>query len=131
MIDKPFIMPQPIQPIQKPHAAPKSALEQGKATGPAFNQVLQQEIYQQQEIKFSRHALERLEARSITMDKQQLNRLNEAVEKAQAKGARESLVLLDDLAFVVSVKNKTVITAVDGENRKENIFTNIDSAVIN
>lgn len=128
MVEKPFIMPQPIQPIKKPQTAAKTT-ETGQAS--VFKQALQQEIYHQQDIKFSRHALERLEARSITMNKEQLSRLNEAVEKAQAKGARESLVLLDDLAFVVSIKNKTVITAVDGDNRKENIFTNIDSAVIN
>ena len=52
------------------------------------------------------------------------------VEKAQRKGARESLVLLDDVALVISIKNKTVITAVDKEKLKENVFTNIDSAVI-
>jgi len=52
------------------------------------------------------------------------------VSKAAAKGARESLILLDDKAFVVSVRNRTVITAVDGEHLKENVFTNIDSAVI-
>ncbi|MFY9377457.1 MAG: hypothetical protein WAP58_04595 [Peptococcia bacterium] len=60
-----------------------------------------------------------------------MSRLNEAVHKAQATGSRESLIMVDDLVFVVSIKNKTVITAVDGESRKDNVFTNIDSAVIN
>lgn len=126
MVNKPFIMPQPIQPIGKP-PAPKSAPPKSSTS---FNQILQQEIRQTEELKFSRHAQERLEARNIQLDKEQILRLNEAVQKAQSKGAKESLVLLDDLAFVISIRNKTVITAVDGENRKENVFTNIDSAVI-
>lgn len=124
MVEKPIFVPQPLNSIgtqQKP----------AKEQNTLFQQVLKQEMHQTQELKFSRHALERLNARSITLDKECLSRLNEAVSRAQAKGSRESLVLLDDLAFVVSVKNKTVITAVDGEHRKENVFTNIDSAVIN
>lgn len=127
MVEKTFIMPQPIKPITKPHNTPAQA---PKETVP-FNQVLQKEIQQGQEIKFSRHAQARLADRQISLSNDQMNRLNEAVQKAGAKGSRESLVLLDDLVFVVSVKNKTVITAVDGESRKENVFTNIDSAVIN
>lgn len=127
MVEKPFIMPQPIQPIGKSITQQKSSGE--KET--SFNKILQQEIAQADGIKFSRHALERLNARSIKVDQKYLTRLTEAVQRAEAKGARESLVLLDDLAFVVSVKNKTVITAVDGDSRKENVFTNIDSAVIN
>ncbi|PKM89921.1 MAG: flagellar protein [Firmicutes bacterium HGW-Firmicutes-12] len=127
MVEKPFIMPQPIQPIGKSIPKQRTSTELNKS----FNQMLQHEITQTEGIKFSRHALERLDARAIKIDQQYLNRLNEAVQRAQAKGAKESLVLLDDLAFVVSIKNKTVITAVDGESRKENVFTNIDSAVIN
>lgn len=125
MVDKPFIIPQPIGPIRKPNQAPKASVN-----GPAFNQVLYREMQNVQEVKFSRHAMERLEARKITLNGEQISRLQGAVDKAEAKGSRESLILIDDLAFVVSVKNKTVITAVDGDNRKENVFTNIDSAVI-
>ncbi len=128
MVDKPFIIPQP---ITTPVAKPALPQEKRAVNGNAFNQILEKEIAQTQGLKFSRHAKERLEARDIRLNTQQVNRLNEAVEKAQNKGCRESLVLLDDMAFVVSIKNKTVITAVDGENRKENVFTNIDSAVIN
>ena len=64
------------------------------------------------------------------MTTQDLARLDAAVGRARAKGARESLVLLDDLALVVSVRNQTVITATDAASRKDNVFTNIDSAVI-
>ncbi|HEX3047301.1 MAG TPA: flagellar biosynthesis protein, partial [Bacillota bacterium] len=56
--------------------------------------------------------------------------LRDAVNKAEAKGARESLILMDQMALVVSIKNRTVITAVDNESLKDNVFTNIDSAVI-
>lgn len=126
MIDRP-IFPQPIQPIKQP-------THKGDFTkphlGPGFQEILQKEIKQNVPLKFSKHAEQRLQMRNINMDNKTLERLNQAVIKAEAKGAKESLVLMDDLAFVVSIKNKTVITAVDGESRKENIFTNIDSAII-
>ena len=59
-----------------------------------------------------------------------LKKLDHAVEKIAQKGAKESLIMLNDVALVVSVKNKTVITAMDGASAKDNIFTNIDSAMI-
>lgn len=122
-------MTQPIQPIgtEKPR----------KTTVPTtvdpnlFNEVLQKEITGTGDLKFSRHAQERIATRQIKLEQKQMLRLKEAVEKAQTKGAKESLILLDDLAFVVSIKNKTVITAVDGDSRRGNVFTNIDSAIIN
>jgi flagellar operon protein len=64
------------------------------------------------------------------MDEQRLERLEAAVERAEAKGSRDSLILLDELALVVSVRNRTVVTAMDEANRKEHVFTNIDSVVI-
>lgn len=131
MIDKPFLIPQPIQPVKKPAVTREIKEREIKGKEDSFNQVLQRELLQTQELKFSRHAMERLNARAIKIEKEHLLRLNEAVQRAQAKGSRDTLVMLDDMAFVVSVKNQTVITAVDGESRKENIFTNIDSAVIN
>jgi len=126
MVEKPLIIPQPIQPIGTP--APTQKPGTGKTT--SFDQVLQNELQKSGEIKFSRHATERMNARAIRLEQHHLFRLNEAVRKAEAKGCKESLVLMDDLALVVSIKNKTVITAVDGDSRKENVFTNIDSALI-
>lgn len=82
------------------------------------------------EVKFSQHALERLKARKLEFNAQDMTKLNDAVAKIAQKGAKESLVYLNDIALVVSIKNKTVITAMDGSSAKENIFTNIDSAVI-
>lgn len=130
MVEKPFFINQPLQPV-KPVQEQRQSERRIAGDEPSFQKILQGELQQDKEIKFSRHATERLYARRIELGEEQLSRLKDAVDKAEAKGCRESLVLLDDLALVVSVKNKTVITAVDGENRKENVFTNIDSAVIN
>ncbi len=81
-------------------------------------------------IKFSGHAQTRLASRQITLTEGDLAKLGDAITKAAAKGARESLVLMDKAALVVSVPNRTVITAVARDDMKENIFTNIDSAVL-
>ena len=119
-----IFFPGPIQPIKNN----KTKATNQTATNPSINfqDILNQEI----EVKFSKHALERLSHRNIKLDANTMEKLNNAVEKASSKGAKESLILMNDLAFVVSIKNKTVITAVDGNNIKDNIFTNIDSAVI-
>ncbi len=81
-------------------------------------------------LKLSGHAKTRLESRDIQLGAAEWQRVLGGVDKAAAKGSRESLVLLDDVALVVSVKNRTVITAVDRANLKDNVFTNIDSAVV-
>lgn len=84
----------------------------------------------QQQLKLSAHAQTRLVSRKIAMGPDDWQRVHNGVQKAAAKGARESLVLLDDVALVVSVRNRTIITAVDKDQLRENVFTNIDSAVI-
>lgn len=83
-----------------------------------------------QSLQFSKHALERAQRRGIELDGSTLKRLSEGVSRAASKGSRDSLVLVDGTAFVVSVSNHTVITAVGSEHMKDNVFTNIDSAVI-
>ena len=93
----------------------------------SFEKILQKEI---KDLKFSKHAKERMDSRSIQLSEQDFKHLNTAVDKAEGKGSQEALVLLRDLAFVVSIKDRTVVTAVDGDRMKENVFTNIDSAVI-
>ena len=92
----------------------------------SFEDVLRQ----QQQLKFSKHASERLESRNISLSKEQNARLEDGVEQASAKGIRESLVLVDSLAFIVNIPNKTVVTAMDQTETNSNIFTNIDGAVI-
>lgn len=82
-----------------------------------------------EQLKFSKHAAQRLQTRNIDMSKEQRERLQDATTQAREKGMRESLVMVDDLAFIVNVKNNTVITAVG--DTKQAVFTNIDGAIIN
>lgn len=95
-----------------------------------FEEVLDklQQSTQTSELKFSKHANERLSSRSIDLTQNQLERLETGTKKAEEKGIKESLVMVDDLAFIVNIKNNTVITAVN--NSEDNVFTNIDGAVI-
>jgi len=114
-----------------PNAQPLGAPSRRDPAAPSFAEVLKQQLLQTQEgIKFSAHAQERLRLRAIELSPADLGKIDAAVKKAAAKGARESLLLTEKAAFVVSVKNRTVITVVDSANMKENVFTNIDSAVI-
>lgn len=96
----------------------------------SFKAVFDASLKQGTELKFSAHAQDRLASRQINLSPSDLQRLEGGIDRAAAKGARESLVVKDDLAFVVSVTNRTVITAVDAASMKGNVFTNIDSAVI-
>ena len=80
--------------------------------------------------KFSKHASQRLESRNISLSEEQNARLEDGVEQAHAKGIKDSLVLVDSLAFIVNVPSKTVVTAMDQTETQSNIFTNIDGAVI-
>lgn len=100
------------------------------ANGPSFETIFNEQLAEQSGIKFSAHALKRLESRDITLNNNDMALLKDAVNRAEAKGAKESLILMDQMALVVSIKNRTVITAVDNGSLKENVFTNIDSAVI-
>lgn len=85
---------------------------------------------QRQNIKFSRHAVERMRIREISLDNMELTKIEEAIDKASKKGVKEALILMDDKAFIASVKNKTIVTTVSKEQLKNNIFTNIDGAII-
>jgi flagellar operon protein len=82
------------------------------------------------ELKFSAHAKARLSSRGIELSGEDILKMQQAVQKMSEKGAKESLILTDKAAFVVSVKNNTVITAVDRDSMKENVFTNIDSTMM-
>lgn len=128
MTDNRILYPQqPILPVQKPSQAPQGAAARAADNQPSFDQVLAQELAG---VKFSQHAIQRLSSRNIQLDRGDLAKISGAVDKAAQKGARDSLILMDNLALVVSVKNRTVITAMDGNNIRDNVFTNIDSAVI-
>lgn len=81
-------------------------------------------------LKISAHASERLQSRNINLSKDDVNSINKAIDKVQNKGAKETLILYNDLALIASVPNRTIITAMDKTSLEEKIFTNIDSAII-
>jgi flagellar operon protein len=97
--------------------------------GPAFADVLR-DTTGTNPVQFSKHAVQRLERRNLAVDQASMQRLQDGVDRAAGKGARDAVVLVDDTAFVVSVLNRTVITAVGTDQMKDHVFTNIDSAVI-
>jgi flagellar operon protein len=128
-----FIPQQPFVPI----AEPSKVARRGTGTDGVlpkntvgFDNLLAQEITQQNKIKFSGHAQQRLQMRNIQFTPNQLERMANAVERAAAKGARDSLLMVDNIAAVVSVENRTVVTVAQGDSLRDNVFTNIDSAVI-
>ncbi|SDK45466.1 TIGR02530 family flagellar biosynthesis protein [Natronincola ferrireducens] len=95
-----------------------------------FHQVFQQQINKSAEIKFSKHAIQRLQQRNIELSVQEISKLNNAIDTAAKKGIKETLIIMDNRAFIASVNNKTVITAAVDEQLEDNVFTNIDGAVI-
>ncbi|HET7814894.1 MAG TPA: TIGR02530 family flagellar biosynthesis protein [Candidatus Baltobacteraceae bacterium] len=99
--------------------------------GQSFRSILEQQKPGRAEpLKFSAHAMQRLQSRNIQLSSEDVSRMNAMADKAAEKGAKQSLFMLKDVAMVVSIKNRTVITAVDQQSMKENVFTNIDSAAI-
>lgn len=105
---------------------PRPAVQQSSG----FESVLRKTISEKDGLKFSKHAELRLQARNINLTAAQKEKMSAAVAKAEAKGVKDSLVLMDNLAFVVNIRNRTVITAANNGELKENVFTNIDGAVI-
>ena len=98
----------------------------------SFEDILKQQFLEKtqvSELKFSKHATQRLSDRNISLTDEQLVRLQKGAELSSEKGIRESLVVMDEYAFIVNTQNNTVITAMEQERQGENIFTNIDGAV--
>lgn len=96
----------------------------------SFSDIFQREISQNEGVKFSKHAQSRLESRNITLGQEDLTRLSQAVDQASQKGIEDSLMIMGNLAFIVSVPQKTVVTAMPVNEAGGNVFTNIDGAVI-
>lgn len=99
----------------------------------SFGQILEDKsktFTQGSVLKFSKHAANRLNTRNIELSDSQVMRLQDGMEKANAKGIKDSLVLMDKLAFIVNIPSSTVVTAMEQDETNENIFTNIDGAVI-
>ncbi|HWI62232.1 MAG TPA: TIGR02530 family flagellar biosynthesis protein [Symbiobacteriaceae bacterium] len=129
MTNRIFIGPRPVGPGGQPGRIQPSGPQTTPPSG-TFQKLLDSALTQP--VKLSGHAQERLNASNKPLSEAEMKDLAGAVDRAAQKGARDALILMRDrdLALVVSVKNRTVITAVDGDRVKENIFTNIDSAVI-
>jgi len=85
---------------------------------------------EQHDLRFYSHALKRMEERQIALNSEDVSRLADGVEQAQSKGSRDSLLLMNNSAFVVNVPNRTVVTALDSEAMKGKTFTHIDSAIL-
>lgn len=98
----------------------------------SFEEILKQKqaVSESSALKFSKHASMRLQSRNIELSTEQKERLETGAEKAEAKGMKESLVIVDSYSFIVNVPSKTVVTAMDRSESEENIYTNIDGAVI-
>src|SRR5579875_1863174 len=113
----------------RPATSGKPSAAQAPASGPSFADLLAQQTSANAPA-FSKHALERLSRRGVDLNTHTLGRLTDGIQRAADKGARNSVVFVDGTAFVASVQNNTVITAVTPEAMKSHVFTNIDSAVI-
>lgn len=98
----------------------------GRETANQFDAIFKEEL---EKIKFSNHAMKRLESRNIQLSESELNKIQDAVSKAESKGSKDSLIMMDKTAFIVNIPNKTVVTAIEVANSNENVFTNIDSVV--
>lgn len=128
MVDKVSGVPPSIRPTAGGEAGQGRIDRPDRPLGSSFAEVLQTQT--DQALRFSAHAQERLRSREIQLSEQDTATLAQAVEMASAKGARESLILLADLALVVSIRNKVVITALERGEAQPNVFTHIDSAVL-
>ncbi len=115
----------PIQPSTPVGGVSPSSPRVTNDTGVSFAETLSQA----QNLRFSNHAQKRLEARNINLTDDGINRLSNAIDKAEKRGGKESLVMVDDLAFIVNVRDRMVVTALDSKNRGEGVFTQIDSVV--
>jgi flagellar operon protein len=99
------------------------------AQGQSFSDVMKR-IQDSDVLKFSKHAMQRLDSRNIQLSESDVSRISDGVDKAKQKGVKEALIMMDNKVFVASVKNNTIITAAVDDQLKDNVFTNIDGAVI-
>ena len=125
-----YIQTPPLMPIGNSTVNQHSNANEASIKSSGKNQFALLLAKETDKLTFSQHAIERLRSRNLQLSDQDLTKINDAVKRAAQKGAKESLVYCNDIALVVSVQNKTVITAMDGKSARNTIFTNIDSAVI-
>ena len=116
------MQPVELNPALRPPDGTPRPVAPAPAAGPGFAGVL--------DVQFSKHAMQRVQRRGLEIDTATLQRLHDGLDRAAAKGCRDAVVLVGDTAFVCSVANRTVITAVGRDQLRSHVFTNIDSAVI-
>ena len=121
-----------IEQLQDQYLSQTKKTQSAEKSQVSFREILEQtaEKTESVDLKFSKHATSRLADRKIELTDSQLERLSEGTAKASEKGIKESLVLMDELAFIVNIPNQTVITAMSQTETDENVYTNIDGAVI-
>jgi flagellar operon protein len=116
------LYPNSVPPASTKRAAAQAVPQTGKQS---FQTLLQNQL-----VRFSHHAEVRLQQRGIQIQPDQITKIESAIDQAAAKGAKDSLMLLGGMALIVNIPNRTVVTALDGNSMKDNVFTQIDSAVI-
>lgn len=117
-------------PVRAPEAPRPTESPRRGAQRADFARVLSTELDAARGVKFSAHARARIESRSLSLTAADERRLQAAVDLASAKGARQSLVMLDEVALIVDIRSRTVITAMDNDGARGTVFTNIDSAIV-
>ena len=112
------------------NTAAEEALKRSQITGASFKTLLDEQLSKSNPLRFSKHAQERVDQRGIELTEALLSNLTNAVSKAREKGARDVIVIDAAQAFIVNIPNNMVITTITDSEMRENVFTNIDSAVI-
>ena len=118
----------PLEPTKTTVYKPGSTGKGGN--GQKFNEILKEKLNPSRNVKFSTHAQNRIEQRNLNITTEDISRLDSGFQKLADKGSQNSLVLVDDTAYIVSVKNRTVVTALDKTEAVNNVYTNIDSVAI-
>ncbi|BFH14827.1 flagellar operon protein [Paenibacillus melissococcoides] len=117
----------PIQAVQQPERLKPARQSESKAS---FQQLFQQELQRTNDVRFSHHARTRMTERGMNLTPELVAKMNQAMKQAEEKGARQSLVIMNNQAFIVNVPSRTVITALDEAARQNHVFTQIDSAIL-
>jgi flagellar operon protein len=116
--------------LNQPIGSQLPKTQQSDDNAESFNSLLQKEIQNVNDIKFTKHAQQRLTSRNITLSDEDVQKLSSAMDRAQEKGVQDSLVIMNNIAYIVSIPDKTVITAIPVNEAGQTTFTNIDGAVI-
>ncbi|NOU68458.1 flagellar biosynthesis protein [Paenibacillus sp. LMG 31461] len=119
------LYPSAVSPTSTRRTPTQQVIPNGNNVNPTF-----QKIFQDQFVKFSHHAEVRLQERGIQLKPEQIEKMNNAIDKAASKGAKDALLILAGNGYIVNVPNRTVVTALDGQAMNDHVFTQIDSAMI-